>query len=105
MSDVKVRMAAVEETPLLRILYKECHPDWPARPPGWYFCNPTLVALNGEGIVGFTSLCINIVPGHGQVMYGQDVCVHPAHRGTGLGKMLHAARLDLAYKVGARVFM
>lgn len=86
-------------------LYKLCNPGVIARPHYWYFANPTLVVTKGDLVVGFTSFTLTLIPGFGQTLYGQDVCVHPEFRGRHLATRLHAARLNLGYIVGARVFM
>jgi len=95
----------VGDEPQVRALHKKCHPGAVARPTGWYFAHPTLVIVDGGVIVGHTSFTVTIIPGFGPTMYGMDVCVDPAHRGKGVATSLHAARLTIAYSVGARIFM
>jgi GNAT superfamily N-acetyltransferase len=78
----------------------------PERPKNWFFANPTLVAMEGERrVIGFTSYTVTLIPGFGQTLYGQDVCVHPGHRGLGIARELHRARLQIARDIGATVFM
>jgi GNAT superfamily N-acetyltransferase len=89
----------------VRALYKVCHPGAVSRPIGWYFAHPTLVIIDKGVVVGHTSFTVTLIPGFGQTMYGMDVCVDPKYRGKGIGTSLHAARLTIAYGVGARIFM
>jgi GNAT superfamily N-acetyltransferase len=78
----------------------------PAQPKNWYFTHPTLVAIVGDKqVLGFTSYTVALMPGFGNVMYGQDICVHPDHRGLGIATDLHAARLQMARDVGVKTFM
>jgi GNAT superfamily N-acetyltransferase len=41
-------------------------------------------------------------PVHGRTLYGAEVMVHPAERGTGVGKALYAARRELVTRLGLR---
>lgn len=94
------------DIPQVRHLAMLCRPDRPVRPPEWYLAHPTLVAsLENDRIVGFTSYTVVLVPGFGDTMYGQDVCIHPEHRGKGLARELHAARLQVARVIGVKIFM
>lgn len=94
----------LDEEAWVRDLAAACHPDWPARPEGWYTAFPTLVMeTRTGGVIGYTSFAINTSMGLLMVA-GQDIGVHPAARGDGLGAVLHRARLELGYGVGARMF-
>lgn len=90
----------------VREIHRLCHPTWPDRPEYWYFLHPTLVAFDNKGfgpMVGFTSFSISTSTG---LVLGQgaDVCVHPAHQGRGLGRLLHAERIRILHGAGATVF-
>jgi RimJ/RimL family protein N-acetyltransferase len=62
--------------------------------------------MEGERrVIGFTSYTVTLIPGFGQTLYGQDVCVHPGHRGQGIARELHAARLSIGRDIGAHIFM
>ena len=94
----------------VRKLYATCHPGWPARPPQWFQAYPTLVAVEGKRVVGFTSFAIAYptTPAIGTaelIIYGQDVCVSPDHRGEGIGQDLSDERLRVAKTVGATFFV
>jgi len=102
---IDIRAMLQEETLRVRELYAMCYPGRATQPPGWYFVNPTFVALDGSRVVGFTSCNVTLLPGYGQVMYGKDMCVHPEYRGRGIAKTLHEIRLALGREVGARIFM
>lgn len=39
-------------------------------------------------------------PEHGRTLYGAEVMVHPDHQRRGIGKMLYAARRELAERLG-----
>lgn len=87
----------------VRALYTECHPGWPARPRGWFTAYPTLVAIEDAELVGFTSFSIGNYTGL-VMLTGQDLCVQPAARGTGVGLALHLERCAFGAGVGARMF-
>lgn len=89
----------------VRALYKLCYPGNVAQPKDWYFAHPTLVVTDKGGVLGYTTFTVTIIPGFGPTLYGQDICVHPNFRRTGIGVSLHKARLLVGYNVGARTFM
>lgn len=100
-----IRPMRASEEPAVRSLFAACHPGWPPPHPHFFFLNPTLVALEGRTVVGFTSCRLNTGPDDVVSLYGVDVCVIPAHRGRGLGHQLHEARLVLGREAGARHFV
>ena len=89
----------------VQLLAHLCRPDRPSRPKEWYLAHPTLVKSVEDRIVGFTSYTVTLIPGFGETMYGQDVCVHPLFRGRGIARELHAARLMIARLIGVKTFM
>lgn len=91
----------------VRDIHRICHPHEPARAPGWYFVHPTLVSQDitkNMMIVGFTSFCMADVNG-APTIFGKDVCVLPEYQGRGIAKTLHAARLTIAQRMGAKIFI
>lgn len=91
------------EEGLLHVLAAES--GRPLHPRGWFIANPTLCAYDETALVGYTSYTIVLLPGHGQTLYGQDVCVAKGHRGEGIGTRLHKERLLFAKMVGVKYFM
>jgi hypothetical protein len=67
----------------VRAIFADCHPGWPQAHPHFYFLHPTLVAVEGREIVGFTSCRLNTGPDDVLSLFGIDVCVTPASRGQG----------------------
>ncbi|CAH1652461.1 GNAT family N-acetyltransferase [Hyphomicrobiales bacterium] len=62
-----------------------------------------LVAVNGEAVLGFASVC-NLYPGPGLKtgFFLKEIYVADAARGTGLGRALMAALAELALERGHR---
>lgn len=94
----------------VRSLYALCHPRWRARPHGWFTAFPTLVKPSKKHIIASTSFYVSWPPTKDfstmeYVMWGHDVCVHPEHRGRGIGLELCEARFRFAKDLGIRFFI
>ena len=101
-----------DEDAKVRALFALAHPGWPEPRGPWYFAYPTLVVENEEGVlIGVTSCSVSRAPSpdlaaYGdRVLYGEDVIVHPDHRGRGHGWRLCEARLALGRQIGAALFL
>lgn len=100
-----IRPFALHDEKQVREIFKLCYPDLEEPSQSWYFATPTFVAVDWNGVVqGFTSFTVVIMPMHGKTMYGQHVMIHPDHRGKGLAKELHEARLVIARDMECRLF-
>ena len=93
------------DEPGVRELYAICHPGEAEQPTDWYFVYPTLVVILDSKVVGFTSFTVTTMPGFGQTMYGQDICVHPDYRGKGLAEALHTERLNICRRLDIQTFL
>jgi ribosomal protein S18 acetylase RimI-like enzyme len=95
---VTIRLASVRDEPAVLTLYKTCHPTWTERPGRFYTDNTTLVAVEGEEIIGYAVLGFEANGAHAIL---HDSGVHPTKRGKGIAWKLHEERLELATKRGA----
>ena len=90
----------------VRALFKACHPNWPEQPAGFYDqATRTIVALDGDELVGFTGYSLEMSQDGVRVMVGRDVCVSPTHQGKGLGMALCLERLRIAKVLGMKAFV
>jgi GNAT superfamily N-acetyltransferase len=100
---MRIRPMMAHDEFRVRETHEICHPGWPARPEHWYFIHPTLVAVEGTMLLGFTSFAISELTGIA-IEHGADVCVRPEAQGIKLGARLHDARVDIGRAAGARMF-
>lgn len=100
-----VRPFRAEDEPAVRQCFQECHPEDPPRAPGWYTAYPTLVAFEGDELIGFTSFSVSPSPMGCVLLYGNDLCVRAPWRQQGWGQTLANARVALGRTVGARGFI
>lgn len=89
----------------VRDIYARCHPAVPARPEHWYWAYPTLVAVQAQTIVGFTSFSLSPGPTGVLTLFGNDLCVTPAWQRRGIGWALAQARMDAGRALGAKGFI
>lgn len=93
----------------LSALVKICHPTRRVRPIEAFFAYPHIVAVGPQDraarIIGYTSFAIYPSPTGRRVMFGDDLGVHPFHRGRGLGRDLFNERLRIAKEVGVNLFI
>ena len=99
-----IRPMTPADEPRVRAIYLIAHPGWPAKSRLHYWAHPTLVLDDEGGILGFTSYTVG-VDELGLLMYGDDLCVMPAMRGRGYGRVLAEARLDYGRDVGCTRFL
>ena len=93
-----IRQATVRDEPAIIALYRVCHPTWSDRPPKFYTSeNTTLVALDGEEIIGYAVLGFAAGGDHAIL---HDSGVAPAKRGKGIAWQLHEERLKVATERG-----
>ena len=89
----------------VREVYALCHPEQPARASDWYWAYPTLVLVQENRVVGFTSFSLSPGPSGVLTLFGNDVCVTPGCQGRGFGWELAQARLDVGRTLGATAFI
>src|SRR3970282_570808 len=90
-----------DEEKQVREVYALCHPEQPARAPEWYWAYPTLVLIQENHVVGFTSFSLSPGPSGVLTLFGNDVCVTPDCQGRGFGWELAQARLEVGPALGA----
>ena len=89
----------------VREIFALCHPDVPPRAAEWYWAYPTLVLIEADGVVGFTSFSLSPGPTGILTVFGNDLCVIPAWQKQGLGWALAQARSDIGRRLGAKGFV
>lgn len=92
----------------VRAIHALCHPSFPAPPTRWFEAHPTLVAIERDEVVGYTSYSVVIQPAlcaEGEAMVGYGIDIRPGFQGHGYGRQLFDARLNVARAVGAKVFV
>jgi len=100
---MKLEMMTRKDETAIRALFTECHPGMAERPRRWFQAYPTLVASEDGLVIGFTSFSVSAYTGV-PMLGGQDLCVRPGARGTGVGLALHLERCAIGQAVGARMF-
>ena len=94
-----------DEEKMVREIYAVCHPNLPPRPAEWYWAYPTIVIVQANVVVGFTSFSLSPGPSGVLTLFGNDVCVTPAWQRRGLGWELAQARFDAGRGLGATAFI
>ena len=104
--DLLYRHMETADEPKVRLLTKQCHPTWPARPKFWYHANPTIVALDDDRVVGYGSYTVDNHPaGTSFIQYLRDSAVDETYRGLGSGRTLIQKRMMVARSVGCAMFV
>ena len=94
-----------EDEPAVRAIHAECHPEMPPRAARWYWAYPTLVLVQDNAVVGFTSFSLSPGPTGALTLFGNDVCVRPSDQRRGFGWALAQDRLEIGRELGATAFV
>lgn len=98
-SSVTVRRLSPRDEAALLALARVCHPGWSERPGRFYASeNTTLVAEDDGQMIGYAVLGF---ANGGEHAILHDSGVAPEHRGRGVARQLHEARLAMARERGA----
>lgn len=88
--------------PFVRELFHTCHPTWDKPAPQWFFAYPTLVVLDEDRIMAYSSYSMNTNDDNVLAIFLQDTGVAPHARGRGLSRALMNARLEVGRTMGAK---
>lgn len=94
-----------QEEKAVRDIYALCHPEMPPRPSEWYWAYPTLVIMEANTVVGFTSFSLSPGPTGVLTLFGNDLCVTPTWQRRGLGWVLAQARFEVGRALEAKAFI
>ena len=103
---MKIRRATAEDIPELMNLYHHLSPNYQDNPSAMELAighaSTEVYALEHNGqLVGTATVSFRAVPSRGLVAYIDDVVIHPADQGSGLGRIITEHCIQVARDRGS----